>query len=255
MVVGSNDSFLPSRRNGETVETTKGSWERASASSRVPLLFLRGNFFEQTDSRRSPCYEEWPATTSSSLLFFCRTRSPPFPSLYRFISYPQRLVQHFFHSQVEIIGFLFPPTRGLIPPPSFFSAPLPPLLPLVSITLLSLSLSDSTQPERVFFHGFSIENRRSIPPRVRYGDLFPRLGTSFSFGLSVRWPDREGTWTFIVRIRSCHADTHFLQEIYLSSNFDSELSALFRPVPARMESSRPHFAQVRGRYNVCKCKW
>ena len=155
MVVGSNDSFLPSRRNGETVETTKGSWERASASSRVPLLFLRGNFFEQTDSRRSPCYEEWPATTSSSLLFFCRTRSPPFPSLYRFISYPQRLVQHFFHSQVEIIGFLFPPTRGLIPPPSFFSAPLPPLLPLVSITLLSLSLWFHTAWKSIlprFFH-------------------------------------------------------------------------------------------------------
>lgn len=75
--------------------------------------------------RDDPC-----ATKNESLLpvvssSFSASLSSLSPSLCRFIFYPQRLVQDFFHSEVEIIGFLFPSTR-----------PYPPLLSLfVSITL------------------------------------------------------------------------------------------------------------------------
>lgn len=56
-----------------------------------------------------------PVVSSS----FSAGLSSLFPSLCRFIFYLQRLVQDFFHSEVEIIGFLFPSTRPYSFPPSF----------------------------------------------------------------------------------------------------------------------------------------
>lgn len=35
------------------------------------FFFLRRNLFEEMDSRRSPCYERWTASSSSFLLLFC----------------------------------------------------------------------------------------------------------------------------------------------------------------------------------------
>ena len=157
MAVESNDTFLPLRRETAKEKRRRKGVENGHRPRRGFLFFS----FEGTSLNRR--IRDGPRATKNDPLLpvvsssFSARRSSLFPSLYRFISYPQRLVQDFFHSQVEIIGFLFPPTRALSLLPLFFLHPSLPsfLSPFDFPFSLARSLSDSTQPERVFFHGFS----------------------------------------------------------------------------------------------------
>lgn len=113
---------------------------------------LRENFFKESDLRRSPCHRRTgpflhPVFIFLSVFFLSillvRLSPRPGPILL--------VVRNFFHSKVEIIGFLFP----RFAPSS------------------SVSSGEDIHP------WLTVEKCQSVPFRVRYGDLFPRLECAF----------------------------------------------------------------------------
>ena len=138
---------------------------------------------------------------------------PPF----RFIFYPrQRLVQVFFHT-VEMIGFLFP------------SPPLVGSTPRKSILLLLFLFP----PPPLLVRWFFIEKEASCQIWRFISTRLGRLSLS-PFRLPLRSRGTGGeTRTFIVRIRSCHADTIFLYE----RSFSPFLSFILRIFQRQREIS------------------
>lgn len=205
----------------ETPEgNVEGSSERASPSRRVSLLFLRGSLFEQTDSRRSPCYRDGTASSSSSLLLFL----PTFP-----LSFSRSVVSSStvngscrisFIAKQESSGSFF--LQPILTPPSFFRFYHP-----------------RSPSWKSILPWLFIEKRRSTSCQIwRFiSTILAHLSSSLSIFLSFCFSRFSpflarskvlGMWTFIVQIRSCHADTHFLRMFaYLSSSFDSEHSFSF----------------------------
>lgn len=142
---------------------------------------LRENFFKETDLRRSPCHRRTgpflhPVFIFLSVFFLSilLVRLSPEPILL--------VVRNFFHSKVEIIGFLFP----CFAPSS------------------SVSSGEDIHP------WLTVEKCQSVPFRVRYGDLFPRLECVFP---SLSFP------FMLLFIFVSPASNHYCKELIVSYRY------------------------------------